>query len=226
MGKKSIYAEECRKGDYIGVDFSIQMDLSSKLPDEWRVFNKEFIPIYLQKEPGKSKIAAGLSCAFVHTVCKGIQLGDIVLCPDGSSRYYVGEVKGNYYYRPNANLPHQRKVVWLEQTINRSDMSEPLQNSSGSIGTVSNISQYAEEIEKLIGTSTGPVITTKDPTIENPSEFAMEKHLEEFLVTNWKQSELGVLYDIYEEDGEVAGKQYPSDTGPIDILAISKDKHH
>jgi restriction system protein len=31
-------------------------------------------------------------------------------------------------------------------------------------------------------------------------------------------------YDIYEEEGEMVGKQYPSDTGPIDILAISKDK--
>ena len=27
-----------------------------------------------------------------------------------------------------------------------------------------------------------------------------------------------------EIDGEVVGQQYPSDTGPIDILAISKDK--
>jgi restriction system protein len=26
------------------------------------------------------------------------------------------------------------------------------------------------------------------------------------------------------ENGELAGQQYPSDTGPIDILAISKDK--
>ena len=41
---------------------------------------------------------------------------------------------------------------------------------------------------------------------------------------NWKQTELGRIYDIYEEDGELVGQQYPSDTGPIDILAISKDK--
>ena len=30
-------------------------------------------------------------------------------------------------------------------------------------------------------------------------------------------------YDIY-EDEEVLGKQFPTDTGPIDILAVSKDK--
>ena len=35
---------------------------------------------------------------------------------------------------------------------------------------------------------------------------------------------MGKTYDIFEEDGELVGQQYPSDTGPIDILAISKDK--
>ena len=52
----------------------------------------------------------------------------------------------------------------------------------------------------------------------------MEKHLEEFMVANWGQTELGRDYDIYEEDGERVGQQYQSDTGPLDILAVSKDK--
>ena len=52
----------------------------------------------------------------------------------------------------------------------------------------------------------------------------MEKHLEDFLVRNWAGTELGQSYDIYQEDGEMVGQQYPSDTGPIDILAIRKDK--
>ena len=48
--------------------------------------------------------------------------------------------------------------------------------------------------------------------------------MEDFLVQNWKQTELGKHYEIFEEDGEIVGQQYPSDTGPIDILALSKDK--
>ena len=55
-------------------------------------------------------------------------------------------------------------------------------------------------------------------------QHIIEKHLEDFLVQNWRQTELGREYDIYEEEGELVGQQYPSDTGPIDILAISKDK--
>ena len=60
--------------------------------------------------------------------------------------------------------------------------------------------------------------------MEDPSAFAMEKHLEDFLVKNWTQTNFAKEYDIYEEEGESVGQQYPTDTGPIDILAISKDK--
>jgi restriction system protein len=52
----------------------------------------------------------------------------------------------------------------------------------------------------------------------------MEKHLEDFLVENWAQTELGAAYDILEVDGERVGQQHPTDTGPIDILAVSKDR--
>ena len=52
----------------------------------------------------------------------------------------------------------------------------------------------------------------------------MEKHLEDFLVANWSQSQLGQDYDIFQEDGEIKGQQFPTDTGNIDALAISKDK--
>ncbi len=31
-------------------------------------------------------------------------------------------------------------------------------------------------------------------------------------------------FDIFREDGELVGQQYMTDVGPIDILAISKDK--
>jgi restriction system protein len=50
----------------------------------------------------------------------------------------------------------------------------------------------------------------------------MEKHLEDFLVKNWAQTDLGRDYDIFAEDGELVGQQYPTDTGPIDVLAIQK----
>lgn len=224
LGAKSIHADECFKGNFIGADFSINFDLTNNLPDNWRDFNQKYIPEWLATHPGKSKVAAGLSCGALWTIAKGIQKGEIVLCPSGQGNYYIGEVIDNYSYKPNNILPHRRQVKWYPNTIERTAMSEALRNSSGSIGTVSDITKYADEIETLIGGTRPATIISTDTSVENANEFALEKHLEDFLVKNWKQTELGKDYDIYEEDGELVGQQYPSDTGPIDILAISNDK--
>jgi restriction system protein len=224
LGKKSIYAKDCFAGNFIGVDFEIPQDLTHNLPEEWRKFNREFIPVFLESHPDKTKVAAGLACGFLWTVSKGIKNGDIVLCPDGFGSYRVGEVSGGYIYQPGGILPHRRPVNWVGQSIDRADMSEALKNSTGSIGTVSNITGYHDEIERLIAGVSPPKIIATDETIEDPSAFAMEQHLEDFLVQNWAHTDLGKEYDIYEEEGERVGQQYITDTGSIDILAISKDK--
>jgi len=224
LGQKSAYAEECYKSSFIAAGFIKNKDLTQHLPDNWRDFNKEFIKIFLEQNPTKTKISAGLACGMLWTIAKGVQIGDVVLCPDGKGNYYVGEVIGNYEYNKDHPLPHHRDVRWFSRNISREEMSDQLKNSAGSIGTVSDISKYADELESLIAGSRPQAIVATDATIEDPSEFALEKHLEDFLVQNWRSTELGKQYDIYEEDGDVVGKQYPSDTGPIDILAISKDK--
>jgi restriction system protein len=225
LGKGSDRAQECIGGNYIGVGFTIEQDLTSKLPDEWRTFNKEFIPVFLRNNPGKTKVAAGLACGTIHTVSKGINIGDIILSPDGEGHYHVGEVTGNYFYLlDNVGLQHRRPMHWFNQTINRSDMSDDLRKSCSSAGTLSNITGHSEEIERLIGNVFAPKIVSTDETIEDPSAFAMEQHLEDFLVQNWTHADLGKEYDIYEEEGERVGQQYPTDTGSIDIFAVSKDK--
>ncbi len=91
------------------------------------------------------------------------------------------------------------------------------------IMTVFSLNKYQAELEKIT-TANKTIISVNDEAVEDPATFALEKHLEDFLVQNWKLTELGKKYDIYEIDGEAIGQQYPSDTGPIDILAISKDK--
>lgn len=226
LGQGSAHAGECFAGNFIGADFGITEDLTNKLPEAWREFNAAFIPIYLANRPAKTKIAAGLACGCLWVISKGVLKGDIVLCPDGTGRYRVGEVSGNYFYAHGQILPHRRPVHWLSQIIDRADMGEALRNCTGSPGTVCNISRagYHEEIEKLIGGVSIPTVIATDETVEDPAAFAMEKHLEDFLVQNWAQTELGKEYDIYEEDGERVGQQYATDTGPLDILAISKDK--
>ncbi|MFN7919766.1 MAG: endonuclease NucS [Bryobacteraceae bacterium] len=222
-GRKSIYAEECFRGGFIGADQGIEQDLTDSLPEEWREFNRQFIPIYQAAHPGASRVTAGLACGLLWTLCKGIRQGDIVLCPDGTGRYRAGEVIGGYQYVPGAMLPHRRAVTWLDSVIDRSDMSDALRRSTGTGGLLCKVSSRADEIERLIGGKL-PDAPAQDETAEDPSVFALEAHLEDFLMANWAQTELGRQYDIYEENGEQAGRQYSTDTGPLDILAVSKDR--
>jgi restriction system protein len=224
LGAKSAHIDECIKGNFIGADFDLNQDLSKNLFENWRDFNKKFIPVWLENHPEKSKVSAGLACGALWTVAKGLKRGDIIISPDGLGKYHIAEVLDEYSYHPGQILPHRRTVRWYEQTIERAEMSDALRNSTGSIGTTSDITNYAAELEELIGGKKLSVIVSTDETIEDPTVFALEKHLEDFLVANWKQTELGKNYDIYEESGDLIGKQYPTDTGFIDILAISKDK--
>lgn len=224
MGRKSVYLQNCLAESFIGVNFEINRDLSQELVDDWRSFNRKFIPIYLENHPDKTKVAAGLACGAIHTVCKGIQQGDRVITPDGLGKYHICEVTGGYFYRPGEIQPHRRPVRWFNLTFQRDQMSDELRHSAGSIGTVSDLSRYAAEFERLIGETAGPTIYTTDETIEEPGLFALENHLEDFLVVNWKNTTLGNQYDIFEDEGEKVGQQYQTDTGQIDILAISKDK--
>lgn len=224
LGRKSAYAAEAHVGNYIGAGWFPEVSLKNTLTDSYRDFNRLMIPEYLKLHPEKSKIAAGLACGSLWTISRGIQIGDVVLCPDGKGSYYAGEVTGEYEYHPQQTLPHRRPVRWFERTLSRQDMGDALRHSTCPIGTVSHVSRYAEEIEGLLSGNRPLEACVADSGAEDPSVFALEKHLEDFLIQNWKSTELGKTYDIYEVDGELVGQQYPSDTGPLDILAISKDK--
>lgn len=223
-GAKSAYIEECFKGGFIGVDFDLNEDLSSHLTDDFKLFSKKYSPIFIKNNPDKSKVASGLASGSIWTVCHDLKRGDIILSPDGKGEYLVGEIDSNYYYADGEILPHRRKVNWYKSTIRKNEMSQPLQNSLGSVLTTCNITKYSDELEQLIKGEKIEGIISTDTSIEDVIEFALEKHLEEFLVKNWKNTILGKEYDIYEIDGEVIGQQFQSDTGPLDILAISKDK--
>ncbi len=61
------------------------------------------------------------------------------------------------------------------------------------------------------------------PTLIDKSGFALEKHLEDFLVANWESTELGELYDLIEENGEIVSQQYSTkEIGNIDLLVMDK----
>jgi restriction system protein len=227
LGRGSSAADEARVHGFIGADYRVQVDLSNQLPDKWQDFNEEWIPYFLAEGGKPNRVSAGLAAGQLWTVAKGIQVGDIVLSPTDTSsgELYVGVVTSEYHYRAGETLPHRRSVEWQPRKLARIECSAELRGGLGYGSTVCNLDRYGDEILKLTGIDVerDPIIS-RNPDIENASNFVMERHLEDFLVENWEQTALGAKFDIYSEDGEVVGQQYQTDTGPIDVLAISKDK--
>ncbi|MGD8719879.1 MAG: endonuclease NucS [Candidatus Zixiibacteriota bacterium] len=54
--------------------------------------------------------------------------------------------------------------------------------------------------------------------------FGLERHLHDFLYDNWENTELGKEWEVYSEEGDDAGYEYPTGIGKIDILARHRSK--
>lgn len=224
MGRQAVFLPDAIEHGYIGVGYSMIDDLTGRFPDQWTAFNKTYIPRFLELNPGKSRVAAGLACGTIWTVGRGMQDGDYVVTPNGAGDLKVGQVTGGYQFAAGTDLMHRRPVSWRAETISRDAMSAELRRSVEKYpATLANITVHLDEITSLL--SSTPASPVVDSRIEDPVEFALEKYLEAFLVDNWSKTALGKEYDIYTDDeGHPIGQQYPCDTGPLDILAISKDK--
>lgn len=72
-------------------------------------------------------------------------------------------------------------------------------------------------------TPTEEVIEAEQAKEAAEAEFGLESHLEDFIIENWDNLELGKKYSLLDDDGDMISKQYRTDAGPIDILARSKD---
>lgn len=72
-----------------------------------------------------------------------------------------------------------------------------------------------------------------DIAVKTPSStlskglFYMEQQLEDFIIENWENTELGKKYDLIIKDGNLMSQQYQTTIGRIDILATDKvSKNH
>lgn len=223
LGKGGVYAPDAVAQGWVGTGWMRELDLSGKFPPVWKDFNRDFIPVIMATGEVKNKIGAGLACGMTWTVAKGLSEGDVVLSSNGKGQFYAGKITGDYFYAAGEVLPHRRPIVWFPELVDKKSMSEELARGIGGYGTVQSLDDYGSEIEQILSGNT-PEIVVSDKDVENPVSFVLEKHLEDFLVSNWERTELGKNFDIYEEDGEKVGQQFPSDTGPLDILAVSKDR--
>lgn len=80
---------------------------------------------------------------------------------------------------------------------------------------LSTILDYYKKVVSLPATAITPELSS--------GLFYMEKQLEDFLIQNWPNTELGKRFELIIEEGEMKSQQYRTDVGPIDILAKDKE---
>ena len=184
LGEGGRYVKDCLDNNYIGVNFLKDIDLSNIPHTDESVWKQNLVAKYLESHPDKTSATARMAIGFMWTVCYGLKTGDVVLAPNGEGGYYVAEITGSYFYAQGKELSHRRTVKWLNVIIQRSSMSQKLQNSTGSIGTCCNISKYADELQQLINGSTPIKIINDSLKVENFKERSLHRLLSNYLFSN------------------------------------------
>ena len=131
----------------------------------------------------------------------------------------VGKVTGPAIYAPGRNQqvehPGFLDVAWQAEPRNKSFPSI--------VFAMHTLAEFSEEQFRSIVEGSGPPIAPPEtePEVEDPSEFVLEKYLEDFIVSNFDTIFKGRLRVFEDSDGN-EGQQYATEIGPIDILAIEE----
>lgn len=225
QGEGGSNAQELIEAGYLGVDFIGDRDLTPHLGDGLDQFRPGVSELFRETNPGAGKIATSQGVNSLWRAAQVIAEGDLIVVPKPDRSFHYGLVTGGYEYHHGSPLPHRRRVDWTG-SFSREGLSEALSTSVRYPGTLLELTAHAPELAAL--TAAGqplaqPVVEAIASEVQEQLAFQMEKQLEEFLVHNWASTSLGREYDIF-SDGQQTGQQFLTDTGPMDILAISKDR--
>ena len=173
---------------------------------------------YPAKPPATKSLCANMIWMFMHE----IQSSDIILARRGRKILAaVGRVTRAGYYAPGLNPvlgaaprlhPNFLDVEWLPapRNVAYEDIVFPM-HTLMELNEAQYLSFVGEQ-PKL------PSTVVESFAEENYPQFALEKHLEEFIVSNF-QTIFGRNLEVFADEEGVHGQQYPTEIGVIDILA-------
>lgn len=165
--------------------------------------------------PGKPRATQTLYANMLWNFFHEIVPGDSVVARRGRKMLAgIGTVTQRAIFAPGKN-PHAGhanflRVAWQDQPRDKSfvEIVFPMH-------TLAELSETA--YLALVAGSPAPSVTALP--VEDPSEFVLEKYLEDFIVSNFDSIFKGQLRIYQDADGN-SGQQYTTDIGPIDILAV------
>ena len=109
-------------------------------------------------------------------------------------------------FQDNAETPHGPAIKFLVSCRDTAEILDYIQLRATNKNQIE-LSKLPNGIE--------PITNSIERSI---SSFALEKHLEEYILTNWKSTPFAGLYEIRDDS-----RQFATTTGPLDILAYKKD---
>lgn len=135
-GEHSRLFEEFAKG-YVAIGWQEMGDMSAI--KDLNQMRAEYVHNYPDRKPGAVGNAAAMAFKFTKVITKG----DQVITYDREERKYsVGEVIGDYEYRPNlvGNYPNIRKVKWYG-SVDRDSLPASTRNALGATLTLFSVSE-------------------------------------------------------------------------------------
>ncbi len=133
-------------------------------------------------------------------------------------KLFSKELTPHFFARWDSNY---KKFVYLG-TWSIVNFQDGVQTQHGSsIRLIVNCSDAKEIINYSIPQTeiNEEILVASNNVKEYSSSFLLEKHLESYIEKFWNETIFGKDFDIYEN-----GRQFPTDTGPLDLLAQKKDK--
>lgn len=146
-----------------------------------------------------------------------IQVGDIVIARGGRKRVVgIGTVTGPAFYDPKRGDERADNIAesfrnFLPVRWERDEKEFPRTE----LGMQTLYEMTAERYAELFETPAIP----ESPGSGESGAFRLEKHLEDFIVANFDRV-FGGKYAYFRDAEQREGRQYPTDIGPIDILAL------
>jgi restriction system protein len=137
------YTQNFKQHGYVGLGWFNQLIDKS--------FSREDIKeLYRKKYPKDVPMRVNQNAGQVFRFVNDIQEGDIVITPYSDHQLLVGKVTSDVYHEDDNTsvYPLRRKVEWFDKTVNRQNLSIPLQNSLRSSLTFYTLNDGTEILEK------------------------------------------------------------------------------
>jgi restriction system protein len=173
---------------------------------------------YPEYAPQTATLSFNMLWSFYHA----IQPGDIVIARRGRKRIAgVGTVKGSAYHSATKNrdatgtgreYPNHIDLTWHD-----TPRDKEFPNMVFGMQTLYEIKEQL--FTELVQDPGARALEPPEEGVEDQAEFALEKYLEDFIVTNFEAIFRGELVLYQDPEENVIGQQYGTEAGTIDILA-------